>query len=333
MSGNVRDPLVSVVVPVYNVEKYLRRCLDSIIGQTYQNLEIIIVDDGSTDGSSEVAQEYARKDRRVRVIRQENKGLSSARNSGIKQATGRYVTLIDSDDWVDVKYIEFLLTDAEKYGCEIVTCGEYLAYENGVLFPEKSETNERYLETSEEALEDMLYQRKLNNSAWGKLYAKRLFNDILYPEGKWYEDIGTTYKLLLACKTKTVVNSRRLYYYRQRKDGISKRGFDKKTMDIVEMVETMAKDVKLRCPKLTAAANSRCLNAYFFVLRQLDREKNMREYKELITKIKALRMSVLKDPSVRMKTKGGIILSYMSFRLIPILFGMFDRTKMIRSLE
>lgn len=327
-----KEPLVSVIVPVYNVEKYLRRCLDSVINQTYKKLEIILVDDGSTDGSNEIAQEYSRKDERVRVIKQRNLGVAAARNAGIKEATGEYLTQVDADDWVDKEYVKFLVDNTQSGRYDIVTCGEYLVYDES-LFPELDRPNCRKVKKNILAVEDMFYQREVNTSSWGKIYKRSLFDGIEYPMGRWYEDLGTTYKLLLRCKTKISVNSKRLYYYIQRQGSISRRDFTQKTLDAVRVIEEVASNIKSQYPELIPAVNSRKLNIYFFVLRQIDKRKNTQEYKELVAKIKALRKPVLKDPNARMKTKGGIIVSYISFELVPILFRILSWTKIVRNLE
>ena len=206
----MKEPLVSVIVPVYNVEKYLKRCVDSIIGQSYKNLEIILVDDGSTDESGKICDRYAEKDGRINVMRQKNAGLSVARNKGILRAKGDYVMLVDSDDWVSKKCISFLVRCAMENKSDIITCGEFLAFGDGKLSPKVDRENCQQVETAIEGLRDMLYQRKLNNSAWGKLYRKELFKGVQYPVNKWYEDIGTTYKLFLKCQTPVVINSKRL---------------------------------------------------------------------------------------------------------------------------
>ena len=185
---------VSVIVPVFNVEKYLRQCLDSILQQTYQNLEIIIINDGSTDGSDAICREYAGKDSRISYFAKENTGISDTRNVGIRQATGEYVTFVDSDDWVEHTYVEELHDKLKAYDADIAITNYYLFNEADSLFYFYI-TDEDYYEQvySPAQLIEGLYETKFNKSfalisAWGKLYKRTLFEDLLFPKGQIGED-------------------------------------------------------------------------------------------------------------------------------------------------
>ena len=168
------QPLISIVIPVYKVEKYLERCILSIINQNYSNLEIILVDDGSPDDCGLICDNWAKIDNRIRVIHKENGGLSDARNAGIKIATGEFITFIDSDDYVLDNYIEYLLELIFKYNADIAICNFHQLFE---------ETNRKVfvggkvekIFNSEEAIETMLYDRDFYTCAWGKLYRKSFF--------------------------------------------------------------------------------------------------------------------------------------------------------------
>ena len=190
---------ISVVVPIYNVEKYLEKCIKSILNQTYNNLEIILVNDGSTDNCLNICKKFEKIDKRIFVINKENGGLSEARNYGIDKATGKYITFVDSDDYIDEDYLEFLYKNLIINNCDISICNPRIVYEDGG----KSRTLYKYcfpqniVLEGEKALEMMLYQKKFDNSAWGKLYKINLFDEIRYPVGKLYEDIATTYKTFL----------------------------------------------------------------------------------------------------------------------------------------
>ena len=185
---------VSVIVPVFNVEKYLRQCLDSILQQTYQNLEIIIINDGSTDGSDAICREYAGKDSRISYFAKENTGISDTRNVGIRQATGEYVTFVDSDDWVEHTYVEELHDKLKAYDADIAITNYYLFNEADSLFYFYI-TDEDYYEQvySPAQLIEGLYETKFNKSfalisAWGKLYKRTLFEDLLFPKGQIGEE-------------------------------------------------------------------------------------------------------------------------------------------------
>lgn len=244
------NPLVSIVVPIYNVEAYLRRCVDSIIGQTYKNLEIILVDDESPDDCPRICDEYAQRDRRVKVIHKKNGGLSDARNAGIAKATGEYVSFIDSDDYVHQSFIERLLAACIKSDADIAACG----FESV-----KDDTAERFeatpdavgaikLFTSIEALRDILAPNtKLHVMTWNKLYKRNLFDkkSNLFPKGKIHEDNFTTYKYILDAQ-KVVYVPERLYFYMQREDSIMGRSFDTRRLDILEAVQQLEADIEAR---------------------------------------------------------------------------------------
>ena len=189
------NSLVTIIVPVYNVEKYLRKCLNSIVNQTYKNIEIICVDDGSPDNSIDILNEFAEKDQRVKVIRQENQGLSGARNAGINNATGKYIMFVDSDDWIKLNMIELMTNKIEKENLDLVICGRY-HYINGI----KKEIN---LNKIKEVLENKILNGKeyfkvitsktnlFTASAYNKLYITSLIKEknLFFPKGKLYEDL------------------------------------------------------------------------------------------------------------------------------------------------
>lgn len=237
------DKLISVVVPVYNVEKYLKKCIDSTINQTYKKLEIILVDDGSTDSSKEICDEYIKQDSRIKVIHKENGGLSSARNAGIDIASGKYIGFIDSDDWIEKSMLEKLINLAEKSDSDIVLCNYFMAYD------EKNQIQKEDIEYKEysnyEAL-NKIYDDKLGVSmiiAWNKLYNIELFNNIRYPAGKVHEDEFITYKLLFKANRICYLNEK-LVYYRQQNKSITNSKFNKKRLDILQAFEERANYIK-----------------------------------------------------------------------------------------
>ena len=188
--------LISVIIPVYKVEEYINRCIDSVINQTYKNLEIILVDDGSPDGCPKICDEYAKKDSRIRVIHKQNGGLSDARNVGIDNANGKYITFIDSDDWIPIDSINILYKNLINTKSEI---------SSGCLLEVFSDNRKNYsnndyeVYSKIEGLKNLFLLHDISNSASGKIYDISLFDNIRYPVGKLYEDLGTTYKLFAKC--------------------------------------------------------------------------------------------------------------------------------------
>lgn len=210
--------LISIIVPVYNVEKYLGKCLDTIINQTYKNIEILVVNDGSTDDSDKILKEYYKKDKRIRIINKKNGGLSSARNKGIDKASGKYLSFIDSDDYIENDMIETLYKTIFKEEADISIC-EFI--EEDEMNPKQVTQQQEVINiyNKDEAIKELILDKKITNHAWNKLYKKDLFENIRYPEGRNMEDIATTYKLFL--KSNKIVKTNQIkYHYIQRSNSI-----------------------------------------------------------------------------------------------------------------
>ena len=184
----MKKELISVIVPVYNIDKYLVKCLDSIINQTYKNLEIIIINDGSTDNSRIICDEYKKKDSRITVIHKENEGLSAARNKGIEIAKGKLICFIDSDDYLESDMLEELKNNMDKYSSDISCCNFYYI-KNNISTPRiKKDANIEFVSSKKEKFINIQNEYSpLTYYAWNKLYKKEIFNDIKFPEGRLYE--------------------------------------------------------------------------------------------------------------------------------------------------
>ena len=234
----IRQDLISVVVPIYNVELYIERCINSLLAQTYKKLEIILVDDGSTDSSPKFCDRYCEMYDNVKVVHKENGGLSSARNAGIEQMSGKYVLFIDSDDFIDQDMISRLYSVAQEQNADIVTCQFIKYYEDR---PEEyySEKKEMSIWTGEEALAQMFYPGGIGWSACNKLYRSELFAHVRYVEGIYWEDMATTYLLYEQCK-KVVETPYRLYYYCIRTTGITGNKSSKRAHDAICTIETVS---------------------------------------------------------------------------------------------
>lgn len=210
---------ISVVIPVYNVENYLSECLESIISQTYKNLQIILVDDGSTDNSGKICDDYAKKDNRITVIHQANKGAGAAKNAGLDLVKGEYFSIIDSDDYVEHNYYETMILAMEKYNADVVQCLFKNVFKNNYInrnynFPSK---NDRWVR-SDQFLLELLYDWKYAIFA-NKLFKTKLLQDIRFPVGRKIDDEFFTYKLI--CNAKKIVNINNiLYNYRMRRSSV-----------------------------------------------------------------------------------------------------------------
>lgn len=211
---------ISVIVPVYNVEKYIHRCVDSILTQTFAAFDLILVDDGSPDHCGAICDEYAEKDSRIHVIHRENGGLSAARNSGIDWALAnsdsQYLTFIDSDDWVHPQFLESLISSACAMNAPVSMAGMCRVTD----FDPETMAPKKLPEAQCLSAEELFLRREDFNYAWGKLYSRELFRTLRYPEGKVFEDVFTTYRALFAAKKIALVDEP-LYFYYYNQEGIS----------------------------------------------------------------------------------------------------------------
>lgn len=211
--------LVSIIVPYYNVEEYIRQCLDSILIQTYTNIEIILIDDGSTDGSGHIVNKYARRDSRIKVFYQANKGLSAARNLGLDNATGDYILFVDSDDFVEKDFVKIALMEIISHNVEIATFGYNLIMPHDGIIIKKNTCMSKAL-SKEEAIKELLVLKDVvYNYVWNKIYHRDIFKDIRFPIGRTYEDISVMYKLFDLVRTDIYVSDKILYNYRRLRVG------------------------------------------------------------------------------------------------------------------
>lgn len=213
-----KDKLLSVILPIYKVENYIEQCVKSIVQQTYENLEIILVDDGSPDKCPEICDTWAQKDDRIKVIHKENGGLSDARNAGLKMAVGQYIAFIDSDDWVDVNMFEKAMQALEEHHADIAAVNVYYAYEDGRKEVRNPEV-QKLVYSNPEAMQKLLEESVFQQTVWNKVYRRSVIQDIEFPKGKLNEDEYWSYRAF-ANAGKVVYLNEALYYYRQREGSI-----------------------------------------------------------------------------------------------------------------
>ena len=244
----ISNKLVSVIVPIYNVENYIDKCVESICNQSYENIEVILVDDGSPDQCPTICDEWGRRDSRVRVVHKKNGGLSSARNAGIALAKGSYLAFIDGDDFVSKDYIETLIYACEENNVKVSACGYVEYYSENKQIIRCGEST--YAISGEEAIKDIFTMKNdIHVVAWNKLYAKELFeeNDILYPVGKIHEDVFTTYKFF-ANVDKVIYVNKPCYYYVQREGSIINQSFNPKRLQLLDAIEDIRPFVNEHSP-------------------------------------------------------------------------------------
>lgn len=225
--------LISIIIPVYKVEKYLEKCIQSVINQTYENLQIILVDDGSPDNCGKICDEYAKKDHRIEVIHKSNGGLSDARNKGLEIAKGEYIGFVDSDDYIEADMYEVLYNLLKQYNADVSICNFYTVSQEKIAIKNADNGIKEY--TRIEILKEILLDNNIQSYAWNKLYKKDLFDEIKYPVGKKYEDIGTTFYLLEKCN-KVVVTGKPEYYYINRQGSIVNNVTESTITDYIELI-------------------------------------------------------------------------------------------------
>lgn len=247
-------PLISVIVPVYKVEEYLAKCVDSLLNQTYDNLEIILVDDGSPDNCGAICDDYAHRESRVRVVHKENGGLSSARNAGIDVARGEYLGFVDSDDWLEPQTYEWLLDMALKENVKLVCAGRYdcsswTGSRSVGLCPQKREVI-----SGEELTKRIFLWDNVDSAAWDKLYHASLFRQIRYPLGVVSEDLPTTYRLALDAGQVGMLD-KPVYNYFHRDGSITTASFSPKALQPSGHTAKILKHIREEYPDLTEHAS------------------------------------------------------------------------------
>lgn len=264
-----QNPLISVIVPVYGVENYLPKCLDSILAQSYSNLEILLVDDGSPDDSGKICDDYAARDSRIRVIHKPNGGLSSARNAGLEMATGDYVAFVDSDDYVEPDMYSSMLEMAIAQNVPLVCAGRFDEDIAGNIVPGLCPVRDEVV-TGKELVRRIFHWENLDAAAWDKLYRRELFRGIRYPEGMVSEDMPTTYRLALLAG-KAALLSRPLYHYVHRENSITYNlNITEKTFHFARHTARILEDIRQNCPDLLPEAQYLRVRSLAYSLLMLD---------------------------------------------------------------
>ena len=278
---------ISVIVPIYNVAPFLRECIDSIINQEYNNIEIILVNDGSTDGSAEICNEYSFIDERIKVFHKENGGLSDARNFGINNSSGKYITFIDSDDYIAIDFLSSLYNNLKENNVKISAIGYCYVFPNNEV-EYNNFRNIHKLYSEEEAQIYLNSVGYFNVAAWNKLYVRELFDDIKFPVGKKSEDWFIMYKLIEKADG-IYYSSDEKYFYRQRKGSITKSG--NINVDVIDAATEVYEyfKAKHRVNVIPFAAQSLAfalIGVYNTKLCAKDKKKDLFKYRKQVLRIK-----------------------------------------------
>lgn len=318
--------LISVIVPVYNVEQYLDRCVQSICKQSYKSLEIILIDDGSTDQSGKICEKYSEIDSRIKVIHKKNGGLSDARNHGIEAATGQYIGFIDSDDYIEPDMYERLYKNMQAFHADISVC----AYD--MIYPQKSVTiaDEKTITcySTEEAFKKILYRNNIGVISCNKLFKSCLLQSIRYPLGQYFEDINTTYKLI--SKSKVIVyDPVVVYHYIQRNNSINDKSFkscafNTKLYDMEKAADEIRDFTNKHIPGALSDISIGCINYYLRIINsELDFEiNNPKLIKKTKKLIKKYILFILSSNNLSLPKKIQIVLFLCSFNFYKLIINL-----------
>lgn len=319
-------PVISVIIPVYNVEKYLCQCLDSVIKQTYKNLEIILVDDGSTDDSGKICDEYANIDKRIIVIHKNNAGLSAARNAGIDICKGDYISFVDSDDWIDLDMYEIFMSKITEHNADIVSCGYVLEFANIKI---NYNLVNIIINGSNKIVQSLFYNKNFPNAVWGKVYSKNIFEKLRFPIGRIYEDMLIKYDILKNSQ-KVVILKSTFYHYRQRSNSIMTDINIEKIKEKITACEIIIKKLKKENSLLLPQAYHQLYKHYISVTDDIvnlniskEQKKNMiNQNKYFIRKnIK----NIMFNKTINLKAKIGFLLMAVNVRIFIFIRKIFRK--------
>ncbi|WP_329844973.1 glycosyltransferase family 2 protein [Veillonella atypica] len=319
---NSDDCKISIVVPVYNVEKYLSRCIESLLAQTYKNFEIILVDDGSTDNSGELCNQYEREHKVIRVIHKENGGLSDARNCGMNDARGSYITFVDSDDYIHPLYLELLVKGIQK-GADFSVCDFTEVYDGKGIKSVASDGVDISIINAKDGLIEILYQKFHDVAAWGILLPLSLARRYPFPKGRLFEDLYTTYQYYFDVQMVAFVRVP-LYYYFQRADSIMSIRNDNFINDLIDASNTVVENCQGYGRNIELAAKGKRFSNYCRLLIQTSNLNSHypKQYHHIVEIVKKERITVLFDQHARLKNRlaafsllGGVRCLQLAFKL------------------
>lgn len=323
--------LISVIIPVYNVEKYLIRCVDSVINQTYKNLEIILVNDGSTDSSGILCDDLAKGDARIKVIHKENGGLSDARNIGKQESKGEYIIFIDSDDYVHVDMINSLYQQITYENADVSICGVMNVYSNSQN-PQCVDTKLYFTCDKKEFLKEYLIGERIPGSICNKLLKRSVANRLKFPVGKIYEDAFYHYDLISVAE-KFVVNTKPYYYYYHRGGSITTKPFKNKDLVYIDIYKKYYELILEKYGDLKEEGFFRFAYSYFFILDKMLIEENyslLEEYDNIVNFLKRNAVKIFRNKIFRKGRRIAALALLINVRLYrKLLFRNIEQSKKI----
>lgn len=319
------NELVSVIIPVYQAEEYIERCINSILNQTYKNLDIIFVNDGSTDRSVEIITEYAQKDERVRLLHQENKGAGAARNKGIEAAKGKYIGFVDSDDWIEPDMYEYLVKILEREKADIAAC-DFVSTDKMQTKIENDVTEKLIMMSKKELMEFFLrmHGEKSFYAVWNMLYKREIIEHIKFPEGKITEDLLFNYWAYCNCNKYVLSNQKKYYYYCNPK-GVTRNSLGETDLALLRNWDIIVEDILLKQDDVLVqkAARLNRWRADFTLLSKAvlygykESEISKEILNDMARNMKAHRAELLKGKALDWKRKILLIVLCLKYVRIP----------------
>lgn len=316
---------LGILIPMYNSERYIKRCLDSIIGQTYKNLEVIIINDGSTDKSLEICRQIINDDERFKVYTRENKGVAFTRNELIQKCNSKYIVFIDSDDFIDEDYIEVLYKIITKYNADMVASKIYLYDENKKKLNKDANTK---VINNIEGLKRLLYNHEIQHGPVCKMYKKELFENIEFPNKKVYEDLAIMYKIVDRC-SKIALTNYQGYNYTYNIGGITKSSFSDSEISMLEYGEEIFEYITKKYGKelLLPAKNIIAEQSVELACKIPIKKQYEAEIKRIKQYIKSYRVDLLKSKDTYPRIKAYLLASFFGIRGIKIAQKILDNNK------
>lgn len=330
----MHDKLVSVIIPVYRVEeRYLKRCIESILEQSYKSLEIILVDDGSLDGSGKICDDYALNDNRIQVFHIENGGVSNARNVGLNAATGEYITFVDSDDFLENYTIEHQLKILEENqaDCALISCNTiYVDSDGNINSISKDEAIQTVVLEQGAAMETLLYMKQPFSgfevtAVWGTLYRRALLKEVWFVRGMAIaEDFVFKFEVFKKIN-KIVISNQKGYNYLVHDNSAMRNGFNKNKLNAIYVLEDLMENTDKKDAYYVGLL-SRCVNIGFVILCMIPIQSEFKQERKLVKDfIKKYRKEVLLNKKTRNKVKLAVLSSYLGFDFTQVLFNIVQK--------
>lgn len=301
---------ISIIIPVYNTESYLEACLQSVADQSFTDFEAIVINDGSTDNSEAIIQKFVSSDSRFKGCSQANQGMATARNTGMKMASGSWLCFLDSDDILDPEFLSKTLAAAKENGADIVCTGKKTFTEK--VIRDTDAPGDVLIQTPEEAAANSLYQNdRPDYSVWNKIYKAQCWENRIFPPGVYFEDMALTPRVLLK-SSKVAFLTENLYNYRVRPESFITSKFNVKKAVIIDVAEKLYSEFGSVSPTLKKAAASNLFSSCCSILMRTSPTEEFKEYRlRAYPWIKELRLQILLDRNCRMRNKVAALLSYL----------------------